>query len=380
MRRCLELVVAVAIALLTLASPAGSQTRLSNEWTGTVRLVENYSFTFSQTAPGGGTITEVRTGSDESVYTLTGQTTPDGLQMASMTGSGSFRSIGSSSDPDVCVESYDPLGEWSYDGPALVRISYVDGQFRVEPQLVDLVSRAVATKCSPGKTQTNTIRVPVGLQQNAPPGISSSQTATILESTLPFPLVIAGSTLNTSGATLAVNLRRGGGASPPSGTASGKVLVGGKPYASGQPIPYGSRVDVTNGRLTLHTEVGTLTVFGGGVSAVFKLLRFSEKGKPLVELRLLSGDFSACGRTAAITAKKKPTQKTVRRLWAKGAGQFRTRGRYSSATVRGTFWLTADRCDGTLTSVRQGKLEVFDFVTKTRVTVRAGKSYLARPR
>ena len=63
-----------------------------------------------------------------------------------------------------------------------------------------------------------------------------------------------------------------------------------------------------------------------------------------------------------------------------GQGQFRTRGRYSSATVRGTFWLTADRCDGTLTSVKQGTLEVIDFVKKTKVLVGAGKRYLAAPK
>jgi hypothetical protein len=158
------------------------------------------------------------------------------------------------------------------------------------------------------------------------------------------------------------------------------VLVNGKAYTSGGPIPYGSTVDVTNGRLALNTEVGVLTVYGAGVSAVFKLLRANEKGKPLVELRLIRGDFSGCNRTIALSAQKKPPGKTVRRLWAKGKGNFRTRGRYSSSTVRGTFWLTADRCDGTLTSVKQGRLEVFDFVKKTKVLVGAGKSYLAARR
>ncbi len=322
----------------------------------------------------------MRAGSDDTVYRLTGETTPDGLQVASMTGSGSFRSTGSSSDPGICVESYDPLGEWSYNGAALVRVSYVGGQFRVEPQLVDVESRAVATKCSPGKTQTSVLREPVGLQQNQPPGIPGSEAAAVIQSTLPFPLAIAGSTENTSSATLSINLRRGGGPSPPTGTASGTVLVGGKPYTSGQPIPYGSKVGVTNGRLTLETEVGTLSVYGGGVSAVFRLLRLSEKDKPLVELRLVNGDFSVCKRKPAAAVRNKPPQRTIRRLWAKGKGQFRTRGQYSSATVRGTYWLTADRCDGTLTSVKQGKIEVFDFVKKVRVTVPAGKSYLAGPR
>jgi hypothetical protein len=47
--------------------------------------------------------------------------------------------------------------------------------------------------------------------------------------------------------------------------------------------------------------------------------------------------------------------------------------------VRGTVWITADRCDGTLTTVRRGRVTVRDFRRRRNVVVRAGKSYLARP-
>jgi uncharacterized repeat protein (TIGR01451 family) len=170
------------------------------------------------------------------------------------------------------------------------------------------------------------------------------------------------------------------GPGPPSGTASGTVLVNGKKYTSGQPIPYGSIVDVTHGRLTLKTEAGTLIVYGAGVSAVFKLLKFKVNGKVIVELRLIQGDFPVCSRALAVFERRKPPAKTVRRLYARGKGAFRTRGRYSSSTVRGTFWLTADRCDGTLTSVKQGKVQVLDFVKHKKVLVKAGQSYLAVPK
>ncbi len=176
---------------------------------------------------------------------------------------------------------------------------------------------------------------------------------------------------------------------PPDGTATGTVLVNGQPFTSG-PVPYGSKVDVTNGRLTLKADVGTVTLYGDGKDpAQFVPSRTSErvKGKKraLVQLTLIGGDFSACGasrRTAssplAGEAKKKP--KVVRALWGSGKGKFRTRGRYASATVRGTIWLTADRCDGTLTQVRQGVVSVFDFTRKKTVRVPAGKSYLAPAR
>ncbi|MGH3131683.1 MAG: hypothetical protein ACRDNX_12775, partial [Gaiellaceae bacterium] len=69
--------------------------------------------------------------------------------------------------------------------------------------------------------------------------------------------------------------------------------------------------------------------------------------------------------------------KPVRRLWGSGTGSFRTRGRHSAATVRGTTWLVEDRCDGTLTRVTSGSVLVNDFVKKRQVVVSAGKSYLA---
>jgi len=71
----------------------------------------------------------------------------------------------------------------------------------------------------------------------------------------------------------------------------------------------------------------------------------------------------------------------VRRLWGSDSGgRFRTHGRHSQATVRGTRWLTVDRCDGTLTRVTRGAVSVRDHVRDRTVLVRAGHSYLARSR
>ena len=66
------------------------------------------------------------------------------------------------------------------------------------------------------------------------------------------------------------------------------------------------------------------------------------------------------------------------KLWGNGKGKFRTTGKYSSATVRGTIWLVEDRCDGTLTKVRRGVVSVRDIKRKKTVKVKAGHSYLAR--
>jgi len=45
--------------------------------------------------------------------------------------------------------------------------------------------------------------------------------------------------------------------------------------------------------------------------------------------------------------------------------------------VRGTVWITSDRCDGTLTRVTRGTVAVRDFRGRETIVVRRGKSYLA---
>jgi hypothetical protein len=178
-----------------------------------------------------------------------------------------------------------------------------------------------------------------------------------------------GTTTTTSG---------GGAAPPPTGTPNGTVLVNGRPFTGGT-IRYRSVVDVTNGRLLLRADTGTLTVRGaGGISAVFVLLRGTDRKKAIVELRLTRGNFSVCPKRKTSSATRLEAT-VVRQLWADGKGSFRTRGRYASATVRGTNWLTSDRCDGTLTRVVRGVIGVADFPKRTQVTLRAGRSYLAKP-
>jgi hypothetical protein len=165
---------------------------------------------------------------------------------------------------------------------------------------------------------------------------------------------------------------------PPTGTATGTVTVNGRPFTTGT-VPYNATVDVTQGRLVLRADAGTLSVTGqGGTTAAFVLARGTDRGRSVVELRLAKGNFSVCPkRKTSGASAAAPT--VVRQLWGDGSGRFRTKGRYSSATVRGTRWLTADRCDGTQTKVTRGVVQVNDLRRNRQVTVRAGGSYLARP-
>jgi PKD repeat protein len=77
---------------------------------------------------------------------------------------------------------------------------------------------------------------------------------------------------------------------------------------------------------------------------------------------------------------QKAASRPRRRLFGRGRGRFRTRGRNSSATVRGTTWQVTDTCRGTFTTVRQGVVRVFDRVRRRNITLTAGKKYLARPK
>jgi hypothetical protein len=156
-------------------------------------------------------------------------------------------------------------------------------------------------------------------------------------------------------------------------------------------IREGSIIDARKGRVRITIDNGrggldTAEFYGG----IFKFTQ--PKVKPgqtwFANLYLYAGSFKGCPRaprnpkvaTLSATKGKKQSQgKSVRHLWGSGEGAFRTVGRFSSATVRGTTWLTDDRCNGTLTKVTAGKVGVRDFVLKKTVVVKKGKSYFAKP-
>lgn len=73
------------------------------------------------------------------------------------------------------------------------------------------------------------------------------------------------------------------------------------------------------------------------------------------------------------SAKRKRRSRRSRKLWVKGKGRFRTRGRYASATVRGTRWLTADSCTRTVIRVRTGAVAVRDVKRRRTRVVPAGR-------
>jgi streptogramin lyase len=152
---------------------------------------------------------------------------------------------------------------------------------------------------------------------------------------------------------------------------------------SNEAIPVGALVDATNGRLVVTTAVGHLgrsqaaTVWG----AAF-VIEQRASGHGMTTFALSGESRAACARRArrpgrASAAHYKPRKR--HNLWAEDhGGQFSTRGQDSVATVRGTYWGTIERCDGTLTVVRRGVVSVRVLRTHRTVLVRAGHSYLAK--
>ncbi|MEA2170980.1 MAG: hypothetical protein QOF76_4280 [Solirubrobacteraceae bacterium] len=162
------------------------------------------------------------------------------------------------------------------------------------------------------------------------------------------------------------------------------------PLTESQQIVPGAIIDARDGALVLKSETGDK---GKSQKSVFKKGIFSatqskkRRPKGIVVLRLARKDLKGRSLTKGCNAKRarasrkpkhKHKHKVLNILKSDAKGKFRTRGRYSSATVRGTKWDTIDRCDGTLTKVHRGAVTVMDLHRHKRVIVRAGHSYLAK--
>jgi hypothetical protein len=152
-------------------------------------------------------------------------------------------------------------------------------------------------------------------------------------------------------------------------------------------LPSGTVVDARRGRIRLTTALDEVGKFQTGRfwGSRFQI-RQGHKAGGMTSLTLRGGDFGRCPARASTLAhasgvapENTTTRRVVRSLWARDrGGRFRTYGNNSVATARGTAWVTRDRCDGTVTRVREGAVAIKDRRTGRTVIVRAGGSYLAR--
>ncbi len=181
---------------------------------------------------------------------------------------------------------------------------------------------------------------------------------------------------------------------PPGKTLAGDTAALSKgtgfiPLTEARQIPSGSQIDALAGSLKLVTATGQVGktqngTFGGAIFTLTQDRTGITKG--LTNLKLQEGAFQGAPSYATCQAKHKATDatiaalptKTLQLLKASGHGKFKTTGRYASATVRGTIWTVADRCDGTLTHVIRDTVVVDDFVRHKTILLHSGQSYLAK--
>ena len=143
-------------------------------------------------------------------------------------------------------------------------------------------------------------------------------------------------------------------------------------------VPVTTVVDVRKGRVrqTLAANRAGDVQKGEFYGGIYTTTQPRSGARPVTELKL--SESLICPPTSRGTATA--SRARSRRLWGSGKGRFRTRGRNSTATVRGTIWLTKDTCSTTTTVVREGIVTVRDLVKRKNVTVKAGRSYVARAR
>ena len=99
-------------------------------------------------------------------------------------------------------------------------------------------------------------------------------------------------------------------------------------------IPTGSTVDTTSGKVKLTSvRSGKRTQSGTFSKGAFVV---TQQHDGLTDLKLTGGSFSVCSAAHAAGTTLSAAANRRRRLFGTAHGRFRTRGRNSSATVRGT--------------------------------------------
>ncbi len=303
-------------------------------------------------------------------------------------GSATTFDAGASSDPDGTIARYD----WDFgDGTSAANAGPTPSHVYADaaPRSVTLtVTDADGTSTGPLWTGARMLR-------NGGPSAQTTHVVTPAASATAPPPPPGAAPAPHKGRSVTVQAERG----------TLRVRVPGSrryvPISTLTEIPLGSIIDARKGRARITAEIDARTHKTNSslfYDWFFRILQ-TKGAKPITEARLVKGSFAGCTprrRTAAKSAsaglrarsaatrkpgkRGKPSKRKIRQLWGHGSGSFRTGGKHSAATVRGTWWLVTDRCDGTLTRVKVGRVDVRDFRRKKTIRLRAGKPriYLAR--
>jgi Big-like domain-containing protein len=125
-------------------------------------------------------------------------------------------------------------------------------------------------------------------------------------------------------------------------------------------VPLGTAVNVKDGTVVLTSApaAGAKTETAKLLGGVFTVTQ------PATGIELALSESLRCGHS--------------RQLTADGAGTFRIRGRFGTATGRGAKWQVQDSCSSTTVRVTRGVVAVLGKRAKKTVLVRAGRHYTAQ--
>ena len=157
------------------------------------------------------------------------------------------------------------------------------------------------------------------------------------------------------------------------------------PVSAAENIPMGSTINATSGtvQITVALPNGT-TETGQFYDGEFVV---TQDATGRVFETLTGGSFAGCPAPGKASkhkhalvelagAKKKATT-VVRQLWGNAHGDFTTKGRYGSAAVSGTIWLTQDLCEGTYFRVTKDTIVVTANAHPSKHhNLKQGQSYL----
>jgi hypothetical protein len=121
-------------------------------------------------------------------------------------------------------------------------------------------------------------------------------------------------------------------------------------------IPVGTTVNASKGRVKLVGALTRVRRSKGTFSEGAFIATQRRRKRAIIDLELTGGNFGGC--TPATPRAAAVSSRVIRRLRGSAKGRFRTRGKHSAATVRGTKWLTADLCDTTEVSTQEGTVDV----------------------
>jgi hypothetical protein len=142
-------------------------------------------------------------------------------------------------------------------------------------------------------------------------------------------------------------------------------------------IPIGSTVDTSKGTVKLETASNTSggTQTGQFFDGQFQLTQ-TGGARPITDLTI-AGRIDKCAGTGKDTVH---SAAKARRLWGNARGRFRTRGRFATATVRGTLWQVRDTCNSTTVTAARGTVLVRDLAKRKNIKLKAPHKYTARKR